>query len=251
VAIALRAAGTVTPDTTLVSAIAPPVGAGAVAGDLSVLFVAGKPFDTTITTPTGWVLLGLVTNGSTAAGTDTGSTFVACFVKEGAAVGAIPTLSMGSANSISAQINTYSKAATEVWDYSLFTSGSDTSSGTGFSATGAAGLNVAAGDWVLACHNTMTDAGTISALGISGMAGATLGTVTTRANVIQSTGLDSHFYNLDVPITAGSSNAAPVTTHTTTGADTGTAFFLRLRVGQLVKPGPLQMTQALDRANNW
>lgn len=229
-AISLRAAGTATAATAAVSAINPAVPAGALSNDLSVLTVWMKPFGTTITTPGSWTLIGEATNGTTAAGTDTGSTKVAVFVLQSAAVGAIGNLSLGgSPNSVGAVINTYAKDAGFMWDYSQFTTGGDTTNAANYSATGAAGIAVASGDWVLQSTAVNGDVGTQSAQAIGGMSGATIGTYVNRQSADTTTGTDSHGEVGDVPITAGSSSAAPTFTYTNASSGSGTTLWLRLR----------------------
>ena len=229
--IAYRAQGTPTPDTTAVTAIAPPVPATAAPTDLSVLSVGMKPFGTTITTPTGWTKIGEGTNGSVASGADTGSMKTAVFVRESAAVGAIPTIAFsGSPSSIIAVINTYSKGPNEIWDFSAFTVGGQAADTVNYTATGAAGLNVAPGDWVVAASSLNTDSGTVGSPTIGGMSGATLAAVNVRTNVEQTTGNDSAHAVVDRTVTAGSSNAAPTATHTNASASAGETLWLRLRV---------------------
>lgn len=230
-AISLRTAGTATAANVAVTAVNPAVPTGTTTGDLSVLTVWMKPFGTTITTPSGWTKIGEYSNGTTAAGTDTGSTKVAVFVKESAAVGAIGNLTLdGSPNSVGAVINTYQKGASESWDYSAWTSGGDAANGANYSATGAAGISVASGDWV--CQSTAVngDVGTQSAQAIGGMSGATIGTYVVRQSSDTTTGTDSHGEVGDVPISAGSSTAAPTFTYTNASSGSGSTIWLRLRV---------------------
>lgn len=227
--IALRAAGTATSATAAVTAINPSVPTGTTTGDLSVLSVAMKPYSTTITTPSGWTKIGEATNGTTASGTDTGSTKIAVFVKESAAVGAIGNITFSGANTVGAVINSYSKASDKAWDYSVFTSGGDTTNGANYSATGSAGLDVTAGDLVCASTAVNGDIGTLSAITIAGMSGATLGTYASRQNAAVTTGNDCRLVVGDRPVTSGSSNAAPTVTYTNASSTSGTSMWLRLR----------------------
>ncbi len=226
--IALRAAGTATSATAAVTAVNPAVPSGAVVGDLSVLLVYVKPYSTTITDPSGWTKIGEHTNGTTATGTDTGSTKVLVFVKEDAAVGAIGNISQSGANTMGAVINVYSKTKS-TWDYSSFTQGFDSSNGANYSATGDAGISVAAGDMVVAGTAINGDIGTLSAWAIAGMSGATLGTSTNRTNAAVTTGNDCRGTFDEVAITAGSSSAAPTYAYTNASSTSGTTMWLRLR----------------------
>lgn len=226
--IALRAAGTATSATAAVTAVNPAVPSGAVVGDLSVLSVYVKPYSTTLTDPSGWTKIGEHTNGTTASGTDTGSTKIAVYVKEDAAVGAIGNIGQSGANTMGAVINVYSKTKS-TWDYSSFTQGFDSSNGANYSATGDAGISVAAGDMVLASTAVNGDVGTLSAFAIAGMSGATLGTSTNRTNAAVTTGNDCRGVCDEVAITAGSSSSAPTYAYTNASSTSGTTMWLRLR----------------------
>jgi len=226
--IALRAAGTATAATAAVTAVNPAVPSGAQAGDLSILTVAVKPYNTTLTTPSGWTKIGEHTNGTTAAGTDTGSMKIALYVRESASVGAIGNIGQSGANSMGAVIHVYSRTLA-AWDFSSFTQGFDDTNGINYSATGDAGINVAAGDWVFAGTAGNGDVGAVTAGTIGGMSGATLGTVVDRTNAEYTTGTDSRLTVGDVPITAGSSSAAPTCTYTNASNSSGTTMWLRLR----------------------
>jgi hypothetical protein len=254
-AIALRAAGTATASGTAVTSINPAVPTGATTGDLSVLSVAIKPYNATVTTPSGWTKIGEATNGTTAAGTDTGSMKVAVFVRESASVGAIGNMTFGSADSVVAVINTYSKGGTEVWNYSSFTTGGDTTNGANFSATGAANIGITTNDWAHATFAVNGDVGTVSAATVTAT-GATLGTANVRpaANgAVTTTGGDARLIVVDRACTAGPSSAAPVATYTNASSTSGTVLFLRLRASV-----PLPLTETLtddfavdNRATKW
>lgn len=227
--ITLRAAGTATSATAAVTAVNPAVPAGATTGDLSHLTVWAKPYSTAITTPSGWTKIGEATNGTTASGTDTGSTKVAVYVLESASVGAIGNITQSGADSMGAVINTYAKDATKSWDVSAFTAGGDSANGANYSATGAAGISVAADDWVLQSTAVNGDVGTPSAFAIGGMSGATLGTYVSRQSAAVTTGNDTRGVVGDIPVTAGSSSSAPTFTYTNASSGSGTTMWLRLR----------------------
>lgn len=228
--ISLRVAGAATSATAAVTAVSPAVGAGATTGDLSILVVAAKPYSTAITTPSGWTKIGEGTNGTTASGIDTGSTIVAVYYKLDATTGAIGNITQSGASTMVGQITTYSTDAPG-WDVSAFTVGGDTTDGANFSATGAAGINVATGDRVYVGTSINSDAGTLSAASVAGMSGATVTDHQGRSSQAVTTGDDMRLYVRDVLISAGSSNAAPTFTFTNASSTSGTAFFLRLRDG--------------------
>lgn len=227
--ISLRVAGTVTASGTVVTALNPAVGAGATTGDLSVLSVTMKPYSTTINTPSGWTKISEYTNGTVVNSADLGSTKIAVFVKESAAVGAIGNLTWGTTpTSALAVINTYAKTGA-VWDYSAFQVGIDNTNGTNYSATGIGGLGVEAGDWIVASTAVNNDLGVTGAMVIA-FTGATLGTATNRTVATTTTGDDSALYVRDVNVTARTTSIGPpVLSYTSTTSGSGTTLLLRLR----------------------
>lgn len=233
-AIALRAAGTATLAAATATTLAPAVPAGTVAGDLSVLSVECKPYTTTITTPTGWTKIGEATNGTVANAADVGSTKIAMYVRENAPVGAIPAITMATAGTACAVIHSYSKDAADNWDYSVFTSGGDSTNAANYSATGSA-IATTAADWIIAATAVNSDLGTVSAQAIGGLSGDTLSQSVRTAGVtgtgtgLVTTGNGSRLIVVDAAITAGSSSAAPTFTYTNASSTSGTTMWLRLR----------------------
>lgn len=222
--ISLRAAGTPTAANAAVTAINPSVPTGTTTGDLSVLTVTAKPYDTTITTPTDWVKIGEATNGTVASGVDSGSTKVAVYVRLSAPVGAIGAIDQSGANSMGAVINSYATTGSG-WDYSVFTSGGDSTDGANYSATGGS-ISVANGDWLLACTAVNTDLGTTSGQNIA--IGSVQGGTSNRQTSTITTGNDSRIMAQDAPI-IGATTATPVFTYTNASSTSGTTLFLRLR----------------------
>lgn len=241
--ISLRAAGTPTGVTTLANVINPSVPAAALPGDLSVLTVTCKPYWATITTPTGWTKIGETTNGSTGTGDDTGSVKVAVYVKESATPGPIGNIGQATANVMAAVIDTYAQAAGTGWDITAFTAGSDASNGANYSATGAAGIDVSVGDRVIAATGINSDAGTLSAITVGGMSGATISDSQTRANAAITTGNDLRLLVQDVAVSAGSSSAAPTLTFTNASSSSGATIWFRIR-GNPSTGGVLTLTEA-------
>lgn len=255
-AIALRAAGTSTAIAATATTLNPAVPAGASPGDLSVLCVEAKPYTTTITTPSGWTKIGEATNGTTVSGIDTGSMKVAMYVKESAAVGAIGAITMATPDSSCAVIHTYSKDPGYTWDYSVFTTGSDTTQGTNYSATGGA-IATTVGDWVVCATAVNTDLGTtaVSAQAIGGMSGDTLvGGVRTAGTAdgqgLVTTGNDSRLIVVDAKVSAGSSAAAPTMAYTLAQTNSGTSIWTRLRMIPVQRIWRQPRT-AIRRAANW
>ena len=230
--------GTPTSATAAVTAVSPVVPTGVATTDLSVLTVWAKPYSTTITTPSGWTKIGEATNGTVASGTDLGSTKVAVYVKEGATAGAIGNIAQSGADSMGAVIDSYWKPPNTAWDYSQFTTGGDTTNGANYSATGAAGIGVAALDVVLSATAVNGDIGTPSAFAIAGMSGVTLGPTSTRVNSATTTGNDTRGLVHDITVLTGSSSAAPTFTYTNASSTSGTTLFLRLRVTGAIVASP-------------
>lgn len=223
--IALRGAGAVDAGTTSVSPVVP---ATATTGDLSVLTVAAKPYNTTITTPSGWTKIGEHTNGTTASGTDTGSMIVAVYVKESATPGAIGSIGQTNANSMSAVVNTYMKAPGTVWNHSTFTQGFDAVHEANYSATGDAGLSVVTGNVIVASTAVNADLGTITAQAVGGMSGATLTATNSRTYGDITAGNDHSILVVDVVVRSGSSDSAPTFTYTNSSSTSGTTIWLKL-----------------------
>lgn len=234
-AITLRAAGTPIASGVAVGSTNPSVPAGATTGDLSVLVVCVKPYDTTIATPTGWFKIGEATNGTVPDGGDVGSTKVAMFVKESAAVGAIGNIVFSGATTANACIHTFASSAAIGWDWVIYTSGGDSTNGANYSATGAAGIAVASGDVVVWGTAVNSDGGTPSAVTLGGMSGATIGTANTASDGPTNTASDCRVMIGSSPITAGSSSAAPTFAYTNASNTSGTTMWVRLREGT---PGP-------------
>lgn len=107
-----------------------------------------------------------------------------------------------------------------------YTTGQDTSDGLDLSITGAAGLNVQAGDLILFGH-VSPDSTTFSAQALT-ITGATVGAVTEQLDSGTTTGNDIRVVASTASITAGSSNAAPVYAATALAATQGAGFFVRI-----------------------
>lgn len=229
-AISSRAAGAWASGST---SVAPAIPAGSAAGDRMVLFVGCKPFNATIATPTGWTPIsgGSGTNGSTASGIDTGSVRWATFYRDWVSGDAAPTVSITSGNVALAVINGFQKGAGEVWMGPTASSGSDTSSGTGFSLTMSANPGVTVNDMLVTGSVIAGDNATFGTPTITATS-ATIGSVTespaTEGTTLTGNDLEaSASYAL---CTAGTGTAAPVVGWTLSVAQTGGGSLVRLRV---------------------
>lgn len=227
--ISLRAVGAATATGGAVTGVTAGVPAGLTATDLSILTVEIKGSGATaptITTPTGWTLIGTVTNNGTAgAGTDTGSNTIGMYLRVGTYTA--PTITTTGADSMGAGIVAYQTSLGGTWTTTT-TTGSDTTSAANASITGAAHLSLAAGDWVIAGVGLSGDIGSVTAETLAAT-GATIGTRANRFNLGVTTGFDSRLLVSDWPVTAGTSTAAPVYTYTNTSSTTSHARFVRIR----------------------
>lgn len=196
-------------------------------GDLMLMAVVAKPYDSVLTTPGGWTLVEEATNGTTASGVDTGSTKVALYAKIASGPsGTIPFTATGSDVLLGA-ILTYNKTTTEMFSVLSDTSGGDSTQGTAYSATGSVDIGLVTDDWCFALAGVNSDvthtAATVTATGI------TFGTANERLDATTTTGNDAGLVCIDRPVTAGTSSAAPVMTASASGTSSGTSIFLRLR----------------------
>lgn len=201
--------------------------------DLSILSVAGKltaGATATSSTPSGWTLIGTISQSGTAAANaaDTGDTAVVLYYRTDSGYGN-PTISTTGFNSMASAITVFRGPAGCTWDLAT-TTGSDTASGANISITGAGTVSVAAGDIVAAFMAASGDVGTPSAFQVDGMSGVTLyPTSTTPINRDVTTGNDSRHLVSFVQIRSGSSSAAPTYSYTNSSSTTGHARFLRIR----------------------
>lgn len=246
-AISLRAVGVTTTAAGAVTGVTAGVPAGLIATDLSILTVEAKQATAgtavTISTPSGWTLIGSVTNNGTnlTAGTDTGTTYLAMFYRVGTYTA--PTITTTGANSMGAGIVAYQTGNNNAaWDVTATTTGSDTvtTSVAAQTMTGAATVAFTAGDWVVVGAGLSGDLGTVSTDSLTAT-GATLGTRANRINLGVTTGGDSRFVVTDWPVTAGPATAAPAYTLTYSSATvmTGHARFVRIREGTLINEPPV------------
>jgi hypothetical protein len=248
-------AGTVSPLTTVT------VPLSLQATDLSILAVEGKQTTTgttpTMTTPTGWTLLSFNSNGSNlTGGVDTGTNYVGVYYRTGTYTS--PSIAYTGMDHIVGYIMAFRlDDTTATWDATLTgTTGGDSSSAANLSMTGAAGLNVAAGDHVLCIAAASGDIGTRSAWTIGGMAGATIDAQNTLMDFGTTSGNDSALMVTEVSVLAGSSSAAPTYAVTNASVSTGHAAFVRLRATAAATTARFQGINVNNqarrvRASNW
>lgn len=237
-AIALRAMGTATAGSTGPS-FNINVPAAQLTGDMMIAWFTGKPFNLAGTISDGtWTALGAgAASGSTGAGIDTGSMWIQAWYKEATSdTEAALTVTEGTPNwnVAMAQMCVFSKGASETWDTPQIAFGGDESSGTGISVTVGSDPGGAAGDYALQVIGINTDAmGPLTAALTSTWTGITFGTYDTASDVESTAGGDMAMHARSVPISSGTSSAAPVMAGTGTasgGADRLVGMFVRLRV---------------------
>lgn len=217
------------------TSVAPAYPSNVGAGQLLLLHVVSKYPPNGPATPAGWTLLGQATGGVGAPGADSGDVYSTVFWKiaDGSETSAMTVaVTITSGNVARAVIHRINKAsALERIIDPVFTTGADDNAAdtTNFSATGAAGLDLAVDDFVLAFGCANTDAASYTGHAFTAT-GATFGTVTERSDAGSSLGDDLRILAASGSVTAGSSNATPVYTATaSTGAPTGAVVFVRVR----------------------
>lgn len=207
------------------SSVAPTVHGSALTGDLSILDVVVKPYSVSLPTISGWTKVIDTTSGTTASGADTGSVRFGRYVATSATAGATVSVSLSGGNTAAATLSVWrASGSIDV----AHTSGSDTTQGGAFAATGAGGIDVASGDWVVQGVGINSDTARADLFPVAGMSGATLGSESSRADVQVTTGDDCRLSLKSVPVTAGSSSSAPSTSYTT-GSCAGSVGWTRLR----------------------
>lgn len=225
--ISFVAAGTVAQHTDTVTPAYP---AGVTAGRLAVLqVVSGHPSDATPSTPSGWSLAGTMSGGGGTFGSGTGPRRMTWFVRVLAGADPVPTTAIpsGAAGSlIGACIAVLSRSAGTGWRWA-FTSGEDTTSGTGLSVTMSDALTWRVDDLAqigfalpvgTAAQSSPTTTGT----------GLTFATAS-RVDSQITTGNGARLQMTGARVTAGSGTVTATASGTLSTASTAVAGMLRLR----------------------
>jgi hypothetical protein len=208
--------------------ITPAIPAGAVAGDLMIMFYGCKPFNNAPTINQNWNNAGAATDGTTAAGNDTGSMQARIFWKIHTGTETNPTVTNSTINVGSAVIVVFSKNALQFWDLE-FGGGGDNTANTAFSAV-TPSLNLATNDWVASFITTRSDAGTIGTFTTTAT-GMTFGAFVSQpaAGFVTTTGGDMSARSGYNTITAGTSTTAVTVAATLGASHTGSMFLVRMR----------------------
>jgi hypothetical protein len=230
-AISHRATGTATFSA---ASITPGIPAGSAAGDMMLMLVGGKPYNSS-TSVSGWTSAGRFEDGTTAAGTDSGSMFTEVWYKEHTGSESNPTLTEGGTtwNVVGALIMSFQKGGSDVWSVPALVGAGDTSAGTGWSATSASTLAGAVGDFWIAVHAFNSDAATpCTSHPILTHPNLSFGTVThdPATDPETTTGGDMGMCITREDVNSGGAAAAPGTVGTLAGIATGSVSIVRLVV---------------------
>lgn len=198
-------------------------------GDLILCFIGTKEPASDPTTPSGFALLGSktgVAGGAVAANAGPTSVFVFYKVSDGTETGSVSTTITGSDSAVGRML-LYSKGGGNTWDVANFTTGEDSSSGTGVAVAGAGGIDLAAGDFILGAF-TGTRGNTSSSARSFSATSATFATADERIDSSQSSSPGVMLVVADAAVTTGSNNA-PTFSLTLAAASLGPAVIARLR----------------------
>lgn len=220
-----------TPGTT---PLAVPLPASLVVGNLLLLHVVNKYPTNGPATPAGW---NAFTNnqglgGSGASGVDAGQVYSTVFYREvdGTESGDV-AVTLTSANSSSAAISQYTKAADKVWDIAAVHGAMNTPS-TSWSVTGGSVLDLTANDVAVMFSAHNSDSGALSAHALAAT-GIVMGALTERTDAGSTIGDDIRRWSAGGTVTSGTASAAPVYTATVSAsagdAPAGATVFVRLR----------------------
>lgn len=219
------------------SSATPSYPSGLASGDMLILSASSKY--NAADAPDGWTLLASASGGSGASGVDTGTVHRSLFYKisDGTETGTV-TVNVPSGNSMSTRIVAYRPASGRTWSISA-TTASDNSAGTGVSFTGAANLDLAAGDWLLPHGVVNSDAYSYSSHAVTATGVSVLVDTAIAGGGFQegpiTDGDDMELLSVvtGLLIASGPSSAAPVWTATASGsaanAPAGACVFVRLR----------------------
>lgn len=224
--------GTPTSATGSASVLTPAFGASVPAGDYALAILNLKAFSATVdATPAGWTLLATAgTNGSTASGTNTGSTKVAVYGRlcDGTEGGTTVTFNITGADSAGAVIHTFSRSLTG-WVAPVVAYGPKVGNSAGMSATSTTQTSVAAGDLFVIGFSINASLGTPTTDTFS-QTGVTPGTVTNRSDRAITTGNDTRNRVNTVPVTSVTTPSGGATAgYTNASSTSGEVAFIRLR----------------------
>lgn len=230
--------------------VAPSYPAGITTRSALILLVGQKPTTAnggTVTTPSGWTLLGSITGGNdgdtggytTTLGADTGNTNLLAYAKDtvtGSESGTL-TVTLSDNNVAWGAIMRLQSSDDCTWAFAVGT-GKDTSAGNVSIATGS--MAVAAGDHLIGAMVIPTDVTTPSQFSAQALSqtGSTFGTVTEIAEPDSTAGNDIGGFIVEAPVSGGSGSGAVTMTATAGGTTTnvrGPGLVLRARVASVAR----------------
>lgn len=220
--------------------------ASSAAGDLDIIFVANKNSSVTPTNPSGgWTLLGQQAVGTGSDGVGTGQIMLTAWYRVLTGVSTSTSITITGANRSLGGGMIYRKAGGDpAWNPQI-SFGSDTSSGTSFTATVAANLGLAVGDYMLSVgvftlnttlpgRNQTIPGVTFTITGINSGGGAT--------------GNQIFLWTDHSVSSAGTQSGASATTATAGAATTGGAFNIRVGLSAGTAEGGAATTNATATA---
>lgn len=210
--------------------IIPVIPTGAAAGDMMLCFVGTKPYNGVNTMPTGWLSLGSATDGTVAAGVDTGSMKAEIFWKEHTGTESNPTVTNASNNVSAARIVVYQKDAAASWVTPVGSGGGDGTAGTAFSITTTGSLALQADDLIPWCMVLRTDLVQPSNVSITGT-GLTINASPAGIELYSTTaGGDMAMHqSFEAFVVSGTATTTLTLAATLDTAHTGSVFIARLR----------------------
>ena len=223
--ISVRATGTYLSGT---ANLTPAIPAGATSGDMMLCVYGTKPYSDAPTINNGWTSLGSATDGTVAAGVDSGSMQTRIFYKEHTGTESNPTVTNTTNNSSTALIIVFQRTEAG-WAAMVGAGGGDNTAGTAFSVTMSSDVGHAAGDMVVGGAAFRSDAAVPTNGNGMTIAGTTLGAYVWPAAHASTSGGDMGMTIGHIPVNSGTSTGAPVFSCNLAAAHTGSAFFARLR----------------------
>lgn len=202
------------------TSVVPAYPASIASGDLLLATVAQKPGTNnsgTVSTPTGWSLVGTSTWGGgygTSLGADTGNTriYVYSRIADGTETGSL-TITIGTNNVSWAQIYRLTRSGGSGWDIALASSTRDTAptSGTAFTMQMTTNPGVTWGDLLIGIMSVPTDiqSGALFSAGSFSATGATIGSATEVAEAFTTNGNDLGGVVYRASVTSGTGTANP------------------------------------------
>lgn len=242
-AIAVRATGSWTDSTANLTVTIPTAAAAPQAGDLMVIFYGTKPYNDAPTIDQSWIDAGAATDGTTAAGTDTGSMQARIFYKIHTGTESNPTITNATNNVSSAVMVVFSKAPYKNWSLTFAGAGMGTAS-TSFSAA-SGNVNLAPNDVIASFVAIRSDAGSPSSVSLTAT-GITFAAFDPEPNTAYTTttGGDMAAISGFSRVTAGTATTPVTFACTLAASHSGSWYSVRIR--EIDQPGKGKFFQFLN-----